>query len=147
MFLQILINNIKVLGIYGVISILSILIQTPLINIAEPRGSAMITSCVTIFVSGISLALFFFAGRLVLKGTGVLVFDCLSYTAFLIILTVTLLFFPQIIYYFMFPHSLFVYFLSTKISSYSICIIMTASISLITLFVGTITKSAIVRII
>ena len=145
MFVQILVNNIKVLGIYGAISILAGIIGNPLLNIAESKANTLLTSGITVFTSMISLALFFFCGRLFLKGTGILLCDCLSYAAILIIFIATILVFPQIMFFFMIPHSFLVHFLSIVTSSYTISTIITVSISLIALFVGTITKTVIIR--
>jgi hypothetical protein len=147
MLIQVLFNNIKVLGIYGVVSLLSIIIMNPLWLMVEYKGNPVLTYGIVILTSGLSTLLFLLGGRFFLKGTGVLFHDLLSFSAIVVIAIVALLFLPQVAHFFMYPHLLLGYLIAAKANSYYICVIVAFCISLAALLIGAITKSGITRII
>ena len=142
--MQILINNIKVIGIFIAISLISIPIIMPLWNIAEYRGQFALTLSITILFSIFTTTLFFFASRFFIRGTGVLVYDFLSLIAFIVIVIIGFIFIPErVIFLFSFPHL----FLTIIFKNQILGSIISVTLSLLALLAGIITKSGITHIV
>ena len=141
--MQILINNIKIIGIFIAISLISIPILTVLWNIAENNGKFAFTCIITILFTVFTMVLYFLAGRFLVKGTGVLIYDVISLFAIIIIIFVGFILIPEKAIFFTYPHLLFIIIFNNQI----VGTIISVAISLLTLLIGIITKSGIKRII
>ena len=137
--MQIFIINIKVVGIFAAISFVSSLIATPTWNLLEYKGNNALTYIVAILFSVLTLTLYFFAGRFFVNGTGVLLHDCLSFVAIIIILVGCFIFFELGKLFFICPHI----FLSIVLGNNIMAQIFTMIISVVTVEIGMITKSGI----
>ena len=138
--MRLLTNNIKAIGIYVAVSLLSIPLIIPLWNIAEYRGNTVLTSSIAILFSLFTLALFFCAGRFFIKSTGVLMHDCLSIMPSIVIVCFCCAFAPEISRYFTIPHLFFALLLNIISNNEMIGVLVSVGISLLALLAGAITK-------
>ena len=101
---QIIINNAKVLGIFVGISLISMPVLGLIGENSENKINPALMGIIAIMLTVFMLTLYFFAGRIWLKSTGVLIHDCLSIIFVLVIVSIILILKTEVILFFAYPH-------------------------------------------
>jgi hypothetical protein len=89
--LHTLINNVKIVGVFLTICLISLPIITPIWNNLEYKGNIYLTGVSTFLYTIIITSLYFIAGRFFIKSSGSLFYDGLSFVAIIIIYAVILM--------------------------------------------------------
>jgi len=139
--MQVLMNNVKVVGIFIIINLILMMPLGRIIVFLEKDKSniPVYSIIVTLFI----FALYFGLSRFLIRGTGILFYDFLSLVAIIAIYVLGLLFLPKdISYYLYFQHYLFMIFFKNQYIGIIIPIVM----SILAVFLGIISKSGIIQI-
>ena len=139
MFLQVLISNAKVIGVFVAISFISAIIVSPIWIFLESTGNSTVSNIIGILFSVLTTTLFFLAGRVFVKCTGVLLHDCLSFVAIILIFVCCFLFFSSAKMFFICPHVFLIIILGNNVLGQ----IFSVVISMLAVEIGAITKSGI----
>ena len=135
--MQLLINNIKVIGIFIVIH--SIMLPT----VGRFWDYAEYFYILIVAYAVFSLALFFLAGRFFINSTGILIYDCLSFLAITIIFIVGSAYFTDGAFIYLYcPHMFFIILFNQQ----TIGMIIAVLASYAAIMAGSITKNGIERI-
>jgi len=89
--MRILKNNLKVLGVFLVISILSLLVLIPIWNLLEARGDSTLTGVTIIVFTSIVILLHFISGRYLLYSSGNYFYDILSFLFVIIVYIISII--------------------------------------------------------
>jgi len=131
-----------VIGIFTAISLLSVLFLSYSYSIIEGIKNTFATYFVISIITILMLASYFVFSRVFIKSTGVLLYDCLSLFAIVMIIVIGSMVFPKQVEFFYYPH----FFMIIVFKNYTIGRIVAIVASLIATVLGIITKSGITRI-
>jgi len=136
-FKQVVINNIKVVGIFIIVSLISI----PVLGLIWPWIEGKGDFRLSIFFAGViavaMLFLYFFGGRFFIKKSGILMQDLLSLIAIIIIVILVLKGHPDSFLFFAYPNL----FLLTAFKNQDIGIQISVIASALMIIIGVITRT------
>jgi len=130
--LHVIINNLKVVGIFFAICLMTSPITTFIWNQLEYRGNAVLTFTITILYTVVMLFPYYIAGRFLVKSTGNLFYDILSFVAIIVIYIFVLKVLPNFSFIAYGPFIFFIIMIRNTVLG----MIIASLVSMIAVFIG-----------
>ena len=118
MLAHVIINNIKVVGIFAVVWVVSFILHLLIWNYIEGKGSAVLTGIVTSLLTIGFTLVYYIAARVVIESTGNVLYDALSFGGIIAIYVFVVVVFYEHCAKVYFPYLFFIIAIDSVSSAY-----------------------------